>query len=71
MLLFKSFRCYGHKIVPDIHSSIHPILPFFFLMFCFHLMAIRKHDFSVLLHKDKMMCWECAVSGMGNSRRMT
>lgn len=68
MLLLQFSRCYRCMIVPEL---IHPILPVLFPMFPLHLTAIRKHSFSVLVHKDKVMYWECAVSGMGNSRTTT
>lgn len=61
-LPFKFYRCCGHKMVPEIHSSI---LSFPFLLFSFHLMAVGKHSFTLLVHKDEMVCWECSVTGMG------
>lgn len=68
VLLLKSFKCCSCMIVPEL---IHPILPFLFVLFPLHLMAIRKHNFSVLVYKDKVMYWECAIPGMGSSRTMS
>lgn len=67
-LPFKFYRCCGHKMVPEIHSSI---LSFHFLLFSFHLMAAGKHSFTLLVHKDEMVCWECSVTGMGSCTGMT
>lgn len=63
MLLFMSFRFRGNTVVPDIHSSNLALLKFSFRM----ADTMQKTRLSVLVHKDKITCWECDTSGTGNS----